>query len=38
VEALARRGYTAADIEAIAGGNFRRVFAAVRAAARQVAA
>jgi membrane dipeptidase len=30
-DGLERRGYTAADIEAIAGGNFRRVFAAIRA-------
>jgi microsomal dipeptidase-like Zn-dependent dipeptidase len=32
-EGLARRGYRAEHVEAIAGGNFRRVFAQVRAAA-----
>ncbi len=31
-DGLARRGYSQGDIEAIAGGNFRRVFAAIRAA------
>jgi membrane dipeptidase len=36
-DGLARRGYSREDIEAIAGGNFRRVFAAIRAAATQPA-
>lgn len=32
--ALAARGYSTADVEAIAGGNFRRVFHAIREGAR----
>jgi microsomal dipeptidase-like Zn-dependent dipeptidase len=32
-EGLARRGYGDEHVEAIAGGNFRRVFARIRAAA-----
>jgi membrane dipeptidase len=37
-DALARRGYTAADIEALAGSNFQRVFGLIRATAGEVAA